>query len=224
MKLLAIETATEACSAALSIDGEIQERYQLAPREHNELIVPMCEQLLSEAGIQLGQLDALAFGCGPGAFTGLRIAASVTQAIALAHDLPVACISTLANLAYQADSDIGQRIVPAIDARMEEIYWAVYEKDDQGDMVLVSDENVQLPHEVENMSDIVCGLGSGWSTYHDVLSMKFNLAAHAINGQALPRASVTAQLGGRKYHTDAMVEAMDALPVYLRNQVVQKTS
>ena len=104
VKLLAIETATEACSAAVLIGDDVIERYQVAPRQHNELILPMCEQVLAQAGVTLKQIDALAFGCGPGAFTGLRIAASVTQAIALAHDLPVASVSTLANLAHQLPS------------------------------------------------------------------------------------------------------------------------
>ena len=102
MKILAIETATEACSAALLSDDDIVERYEVAPRKHNELILPMCEAVLAECSVSLKQLDAIAFGCGPGAFTGVRIAAGVTQGIAYAHDLPVALVSTLANLALQA--------------------------------------------------------------------------------------------------------------------------
>ena len=126
MKILGIETATEGCSASVLCDGEVVERFEVAPQRHNELILPMCESLLSECEVVLTQLDAIAFGCGPGAFTGVRIAAGVTQGIALAHDLPVIPISTLANLAQQAfaKSDRVQTVLPAIDARMSEVYWA----------------------------------------------------------------------------------------------------
>ncbi|MCP4407178.1 MAG: tRNA (adenosine(37)-N6)-threonylcarbamoyltransferase complex dimerization subunit type 1 TsaB, partial [Gammaproteobacteria bacterium] len=98
MKLLAIETATEACSASLLIDGAIINRYKLAPRRHTQLILPMCEALTAEAGVVLSQLDAVAFGCGPGSFTGVRIAAGVVQGIAFAWALPVMPVSTLAAL------------------------------------------------------------------------------------------------------------------------------
>lgn len=222
VKLLAIETATEACSAAVCVDNEIIERYQLAPRKHNELILPMCEQVLAEAGVSVNQLDAVAFGCGPGAFTGLRIAASVTQAIALAHDLPVASVSTLANLACQADLQAGECVLTAIDARMEEIYWAIYEKNSHAEVELIGIEKVQLPTDIEIEKNITYGLGSGWGTYQAELNAKIELAQSAINSQALPRARVTAELGKKKYHNEDVVEAMQALPVYLRNQVVHQ--
>lgn len=222
MKLLAIETATEACSAAVCVDDEIIERYQLAPRKHNELILPMCEQVLAEAGVSVNQLDAVAFGCGPGAFTGLRIAASVTQAIAFAHDLPVASVSTLANLAHQADLQPGECALTAIDARMEEIYWAIYEKNSPAEVELIGEERVQLPTDIVIEKTITCGLGSGWGTYQAELNAKVELVQSAINTLALPRARVTAELGKKKYLNEDMVEAMQALPVYLRNQVVHQ--
>lgn len=222
VKLLAIETATEACSAALYIDGEVIEQYQLAPRKHNELILPMCEQLLSEADIQVNQIDAVAFGCGPGAFTGLRIAASVAQAIAIAHELPVACVSTLANLANQVDLNSGECVMPAIDARMQEVYWAIYEKDCSGNLLLVGEEKVQAPHMIENVTNIQYGCGTGWASYRDELNASYGLNQQSINEKALPRASITAAIGVNKYYADEMVDAVDALPVYLRNQVIHQ--
>jgi len=99
MKLLAVETSTEACSAALYIDGIVNERFELTPKEHTRLILPMIDSLMSDAGLKPQQLDALAFGCGPGSFTGVRIATGVIQGIAFGADLPVVPVSTLAAIA-----------------------------------------------------------------------------------------------------------------------------
>ena len=99
MKVLAVETSTDACSAALFIDGIVTERFELTPKEHTRLILPMIDNLMSEAGLRPQQLDALAFSCGPGSFTGVRIATGVIQGIALGADLPVVPVSTLAAIA-----------------------------------------------------------------------------------------------------------------------------
>jgi tRNA threonylcarbamoyladenosine biosynthesis protein TsaB len=127
MKLLALDTATEACSAAVWVDGTVLERYELAPRRHAALILPMIEAVLAEANLSPLQLDAIAFGRGPGAFTGVRIAVGIAQGIAFAADLPVIPISTLAALALGAAQETGySRIAAALDARMGEVYWGVY--------------------------------------------------------------------------------------------------
>ncbi|HJW47724.1 MAG TPA: tRNA (adenosine(37)-N6)-threonylcarbamoyltransferase complex dimerization subunit type 1 TsaB, partial [Lysobacter sp.] len=102
MKLLAFETATEACSVALWLDGDVHERFEIAPRRHAELSLPWAEQLLADAGVRKSQLDAIAIGRGPGAFTGVRLAIAIAQGIALALDRPVVPVSTLATLALQA--------------------------------------------------------------------------------------------------------------------------
>ncbi|MCW8941987.1 MAG: tRNA (adenosine(37)-N6)-threonylcarbamoyltransferase complex dimerization subunit type 1 TsaB, partial [Gammaproteobacteria bacterium] len=132
MKILAIDTATEACSAALYIESEapdagITSEYQLAPREHSRLILKMIDRLLSQAGIAVAELDAIAFGRGPGSFMGLRIAAGVVQGIAFAHDIPVIPVSTLKTIAQRAYELTGSKnVLAAIDARMDEVYWAKY--------------------------------------------------------------------------------------------------
>src|SRR3569623_782227 len=124
MNLLAIDTATEACSAALYLDGAIAARYALAPREHARLILPMVDELLREADIKPTQLDAVSFGRGPGALTGLRIAAGVVQGIAYGADLPVVPVSSLAALAQGCYRERGvTRILATIDAG---IGWAAY--------------------------------------------------------------------------------------------------
>ena len=115
MKLLAFETATEACSVALWIDGDVRERFEIAPRRHAGLALPWADALLAEAGVAKSQLDAIAVGRGPGAFTGVRLAIAIAQGIALALDRPVVPVSTLAALAMRAPGD---RILSAIDARM----------------------------------------------------------------------------------------------------------
>jgi tRNA threonylcarbamoyladenosine biosynthesis protein TsaB len=222
MKLLAIEAATEACSAAVMVDGEIAERYQVAPRQHNELILPMCEEVLAEMEISLHQLDAIAFGCGPGAFTGVRIAAGITQGIALAHDLPVASISTLANLAYQAPVSERQYILTSIDARMDEVYWAIYQKIAQG-VDCVGTEQVQSAMSIERLEhSIAYGCGSGWGCDRVALQALTHLEDIHIDALALPRASVTAKLGQQKYQTQQVLAPENALPVYLRDQVAKK--
>ncbi len=221
VKLLGIETATEACSAAVLIDNEVVERFEVAPRKHNELILPMCGAVLADAGVSVNQLDGIAFGCGPGAFTGIRIAASVTQGIALAHDLPVASISTLANLAYQADVNANELVMPAIDARMEEVYWAIYRKT-LDKVELIGEEKVQLPVDVGIEEYVSCGLGTGWGAYRDILQQRLVASTENVIEDALPHAQVTVRLAKHKYLDQQMVDAMNALPVYLRNQVIHK--
>ena len=122
MKLLALETATEACSVALWVDGAVIERHALAPRRHAELVLPMVDAVLAEGGISRRALDAIAVGRGPGAFTGVRLAIAVAQGLALALDRPVLPVSTLAALAMAAAQDAGAApILAAIDARMGEV-------------------------------------------------------------------------------------------------------
>jgi tRNA threonylcarbamoyladenosine biosynthesis protein TsaB len=122
MKLLAIETATESCSAALLVDDEVICLNEIAPRKHNEIILSMCEQVLAQGETSLSQLDVMAFGRGPGAFTGVRLAASVTQGIALGQDLPVVPVSSLASLAQAAAETASvTQVLSCIDARMQEI-------------------------------------------------------------------------------------------------------
>ncbi len=149
--ILAIETSTNACSTALLHQGNITERFEIAPREHANLILPMCESLLAEAAISFSQLSAIAFGRGPGSFTGVRMACAIAQAFAVAHDLPLLPVSTLRALAYAAYQKKGTTKVMAwMDARMQEMYWANYEYREH-DMQLIGEEHVGLLQESEKM-------------------------------------------------------------------------
>lgn len=226
MKILAIETATEACSAALYVDGAILDRYQLAPREHNQLILPMVDSLFGEAELTLPQLDALAFGRGPGSFTGVRIATGVIQGLAFAADLPVAPVSTLAALALQAfDESDAAAAYACIDARMSEVYWCTYARAGASVEPLTG-ESVGAPEAVAVPSGIRgVGVGSGWGTYGERLRATVGAGAVAgvISGR-FPRAGYVARLGAGIFLAGGCVEASAAQPVYLRDQVAKKPS
>jgi len=224
MKILSIETATEACSAAVYQDGMIFERYQLAPREHNRLILPMIESVLAEAGLTVNQLDALAFGRGPGSFTGVRIAAGVVQGIALGADLPVAPVSTLAALALEVfDAVDAAWAFPCIDARMAEVYFAVYGRSVEGDAVLHGAEAVLPPAAVTVPPDMRgVGVGSGWATYAAVLDERLSGQVRGVLTERFPRAGCVARLGAVGFGRGWAVAAEEALPVYLRDNVVKK--
>jgi len=226
VKLLAIDTSTEACSAALSIAGEVRERYRLAPREHAQLILPMIDDLMNEAGLRVNDLDAVAFGRGPGAFTGLRIAASVTQGIAFAADLPVVAVSSLAALAQGMYREKGiRRVLAAVDARIQEVYWGVYESEANGLMQLHGEEVVCPPSRVPLPSgDGWYGAGTGWEAYLPALQARLREAAGAWDGRRYPAARDVAALAAAGYGRGEAVAAEQALPVYLRDEVAVKPS
>ena len=220
MKLLALETATEACSAAVWVDGAVLERYELAPRRHAALILPMSEAVLAEAGLTLSQLDAVAFGRGPGAFTGVRVAVGIAQSIAFAADLPVIPISTLAALALGAARETGRtRIAAALDARMGEVYWGCYGISGAAVEVL-DEERVSAPAAVSAPPGEWFGAGSGWAIYSAVLSGQLTVGGWL--SECYPRAGDVARLAADPRRRGDWVDAERALPVYLRNSVAAK--
>lgn len=223
MKILALDTSTEACSAALALDGEITERFALAPREHTTLILPMLDELLAAAGMTVTQLDGIAFGCGPGSFTGVRIAASITQGIAFGAELPVVPISSLAALAQGVYRDRGMpRVLVALDARMGEVYWGVYQNS-QGCMRAADNDGLYAPEQVPIPEESSWfGAGSGWGSYSTLLRQR--LADKLIGEEAehYPRAYDVAQLALEEFKLGHVVCAEQALPLYLRNEVTWK--
>lgn len=225
MKLLAFDTATEACSAALLVGESIVERFEVAPRAHARLLLPMLDSLLDEADLRLTDLDAIAFGRGPGSFTGLRIAASVAQGLACGADLPVLPVSSLTALARAAfHNSLAVQVLAAIDARMEEIYWAAYGRNAQNEPVPLVEEqvasatNLAVPETAEDWY----GIGSGWASYEAVLRAQFGDRLVGVDPTALPHAAQIAQLAARDFAAGKAVAAEQALPVYLRNQVAQR--
>jgi tRNA threonylcarbamoyladenosine biosynthesis protein TsaB len=225
IRLLAIETATATCSAALAIDGEIQERHALAPRQHAALILPMIESLLVEADLKPGQLDAIAFGRGPGSFTGVRIAASVVQGIALGAGLPVIAVSTLAALAAGAVRETGaQGILAALDARMEEVYWGMYQAAANRLPGLVGEELVCKPEFVHMPAGgNWIGAGSGWDSYGSTLAERAGERVVRLLPDLEPRALDVAILGVDKFSRNEVIAPEAAVPVYLRDNVARET-
>ena len=224
-RILAIETSSAACSAALSVDGEIEERYVLAPRQHAALILPMIESLMVESASGVEELDAIAFGRGPGSFTGVRIAASVVQGIAFAAGLPVIPVSTLAVLALAGMRESSaSRAMVALDARKQEVYWACFER--SGDDVLLLIDECVCPASAApspGAGDWVA-VGSGWGVYADVLMHRFGEQVVRVLPDLEPRAAVVARLALGEYRRGHLLPAEQAVPVYLRDNVADVKS
>jgi tRNA threonylcarbamoyladenosine biosynthesis protein TsaB len=224
MKLLAIETAAEACSAALCIDGEISLRYEVQPRKQSELIMPMLDDLLNEAGLKPNQLGAVAFGCGPGSFTGVRIAAGVAQGVAFGADLPVVRVSTLAALAQGHYRTSGYtKVLPAFDARMQEIYWGCYQLQDSGLMAAIFPDEISAADQVTLPPEAGWhGVGSGWESYREDLSGVITDGLESVTTDLYCSAHDVALLGAFGFEQGEKVSAEDALPQYLRDDVAKK--
>ena len=224
MKILAVDTSGEACSAALLIGTELVQRLEQEPRRHTELVLAMMEGLLAEAGLGLTQLDALAFGRGPGSFTGVRIATSVVQGAAYGADLPVVPVSTLAALAQgHFRSNGSSRVLAAFDARMGELYWGPYLLDDRklmrawGVEEVASPEKVSLPQE-----DGWDGIGSGWAAYGDALRGRLGSRLRSVTPGALCESRDVAILAAHELAVGRSLSAEGALPVYLRERVTAR--
>jgi tRNA threonylcarbamoyladenosine biosynthesis protein TsaB len=215
--LLALDTATEACSVALLHDGKVLSHYEVIPRLHAQKLLPMIRDLLAEAGTTLSAVDAIAFGRGPGAFTGVRIAIGVVQGLAFALDRPVLPVSNLALLAQRAYREYGARqVAAAIDARMDEVYWGCYQET-AGEMRLVGAEAVLPPEQAclpGDASGEWFGAGTGWG-YAERISV-------ALSGQdatLLPHALDLLSLAQFAWGRGEGVAADLAQPVYLRDKV-----
>ena len=215
--LLALDTATEACSVALLHDGKVTSHYEVIPRLHAQKLLPMIKDLLAEASVELSAVDAIAFGRGPGAFTGVRIAIGVVQGLAFALERPVLPISNLAVLAQRAFREHGAtQVASAIDARMDEVYWGCY-REQAGEMCLAGVEAV-LPPEVAALpagaSGEWFGAGTGWG-YAERLSLK----PYALDAGMLPHAEDLLTLARFAWARGEAIRADDAQPVYLRDKV-----
>lgn len=220
--ILALDTSTQACSVALIIDGVLLEDFRIAPRQHNDLILPMVDQILSQADMALPQLDAIAFGRGPGSFTGLRIAAGIAQGLAYGADLPVIPVSTLAAMALQGFEETGfANWLSALDARMGEIYLGGYQisrVNGKLEIACTLPERVLKPDVLEPLETQYQAVGSGW-TYLEVLSSRLPGRPEKILQDVAPRAACIASIAEIEWLNGHSVSALHAIPTYLRDEV-----
>jgi len=214
MKLLAIDTATERCSVALLIDERVVERASETPRGHADLVLPMVNEVLAEGGLTLRQLDGLAYGRGPGAFTGVRIAVGVAQGLAYGAQLTTVGVSDLAAVAQQFATP-GARILVCMDARMNEVYWGRFEATSDGLVTATSVERVDRPEAVDP-HDATVFAGTGFGAY---AQLAVGRAASAVHGAALPLARDIARLAAAELRAGRGQPPERAQPVYLRDQV-----
>jgi len=227
MKILAIETSTEFCSVALWQDGELSSRSEHAGQKHSEILMAMLDGVLKEAGVKLAQLDGIAFGAGPGSFTGVRIACGVAQGLALGANLPVVGICTLQALAQDVAMKGGMKknkVIAALDARMAEVYFAVYEKSD-GIWKTVCEPCLCLPQDTPIVAGAGwSGAGSGFAAHGSLLRARYAGQLVEVDEKCVPQASAIARLAAPMFASGLGVDAAQAMPLYLRDKVALKTS
>ncbi len=220
--ILAIETSCEEASVALWIKGEcIEQHLPRGGNTHSASLLPAIHRLLAEAGLGLQALDAIAFGCGPGAFTGVRLACGVAQGLALGVDLPVAAISSLQALAWSFAAE-HQRLYCAVDARMSEVYCALFELQEGipqalGEICCVPPGSVPLPEGAGWQ-----GIGSAFSAYAAALDERLGPHLTVLDAQAVPRARSVAALAARA--PQDWLDAALAAPDYVRNRIALTTA
>jgi tRNA threonylcarbamoyladenosine biosynthesis protein TsaB len=222
MKLLVLDTSTEYCSAALWLDGRVRARRVLAGQRHSSLLLPMVDELLRDSAIGLRQLDGIAYGAGPGSFTGLRIACAVTQGLAFGADLAVVGVSTLESIAEQTGAD---KVLTVLDARMAEVYWAAYQHEAThpvghkgwravAEPALALPDSVQVP----DGSGWV-GAGNGFAALGEVLRPRLAAQLLRIDDTLMPDAAAMAPLAAQAFERGEGRDAALAAPIYLREKV-----
>lgn len=222
--LLAFDTSTEACSCAVLLGGRLEERFELIPRQHTQLLLPMIHGMLSELGLRFTDLDAVAFGKGPGSFTGLRIAAGVAQGIAFAADLPVIGVSTLAALAVEAaESEKAALVFSCLDARIDEIYSGWYQVRD-GMPLLLGQEQLCRPEllssDVPKAEGPILAAGNGLQ-FQARLPSSVHTSFENSLPLLLPRSRYIARIASQMWQRNETMAPESIEPVYLRDKVTQ---
>ncbi|GBK99456.1 peptidase M22 [Vibrio harveyi] len=224
-KILAIDTATENCSVALLVNDRVISRSEVAPRDHTKKVLPMVDEVLKEAGLTLQDLDALAFGRGPGSFTGVRIGIGIAQGLAFGADLPMIGVSTLAAMAQASYRLHGATdAAVAIDARMGEVYWARYTRQENGEWAGVDSECVippaRLAEEAQADDKTWTKAGTGWDAYQEDLG---KLPLNLTSGDVLyPDSQDIVILAEQELKKGNTVPVEESSPVYLRDNVTWK--
>jgi tRNA threonylcarbamoyladenosine biosynthesis protein TsaB len=221
MKLLALETSTEYCSVALWQDGAVSQRCELVGQKHSEVLMAMLDELLQDAGVKIKQVDGIAFGKGPGSFTGVRIACGVAQGLALGTDVKVVGVCTLQALAEASGKE---KVIAALDARMSELYFAAYEKRN-GEWATVIEPCLCKPDDAPMLSgERWFGAGSGFAVSAAALGTRYGSQLIGADAQAMPQAAAVARIAAAEFAKGNAVDADLALPLYLSDKVALKTS
>ena len=220
--ILALDTCTEGCSVALLYKGQILSEFAEVPREHSQRLLPMVDNILKQANIKLVDLDVIAYGRGPGSFTGIRICTSMTQGLALGADLPVVGISTLATMAQKAINEGAKQVFASIDARMGEVYSGQFIAEN-GLACLVGKEHVSAPENIELNLDtshtIVC-CGTGFEAYPHLLEIAGDMTL--LSNARLPQAENMLLLAQREMALGNATSVDELAPVYLRDKLTWK--
>ncbi len=220
MNILALDTATEACSAAILVEGKVLARYEVAGRSHTERMIPMVQALMAEAGLRYTQLDAYVCGIGPGSFAGVRIGLGFMKGLALAADRPAVGVSSLETLAWPVLQRGATHVVTAIDARMGEVYFAGYGATAGAEPVLLVAEQVCAPERAPQMpSHQWHAIGTGWGSYEPALRAATGAQLLGVEGTALPRAEHALAIGQLRLALGAGQSLDTLVPRYLRNKV-----
>lgn len=221
MKILALDTSTEYCSVALWRDGDLDTCETHAGQRHSELLLGMVDELLARHQMQVGELDGIAFGQGPGSFTGLRIACGVTQGLAFGAGLPVVGISTLLAMAEAAHAE---RVVCCLDARVHEIYHAAYDKSG-GEWKTVCEPGLWAPAASPLLpAGIWQGCGSGFTAYREALMQRYDGRLGGVTPDLFPHARDIARLAVPLFEQGKGVDAALAAPLYIRDKVALRSN
>lgn len=219
--ILAIETASSSCSVALRVGVEIQERSEVGNNVHSGVLLDMVDELLNTANLSPQDLDAVAVGQGPGSFTGLRIGVGVGQGLAFGAECPMIGVSSLDALAMQSDQD--GAVIAMLDARMGEVYWCEYRK--ENDVIeRVHDLNVSSPSSVMSSADKLAVIGNAWDVYEGEFSLLSKKSGLAISELTYPSAAALLSLAELKYEHQDWVDAAAFAPIYVRNDVAKKST
>jgi tRNA threonylcarbamoyladenosine biosynthesis protein TsaB len=220
MNLLAFDTSTEYLSLAVRRDSIVFKYDVLAGQTHSQIILPEIQHLLNQAELQLQDLHGLAFGAGPGSFTGVRIAAGVAQGLGFGANLRVVGVCTLMALAEASGES---KVIACLDARMGEVYHAVYVKKTSGWQAII-EPGLYKPDAVPAVvGDDWVGVGSGWQTYGEVLADAYRGQIQSTQPALLPIASAVLALAQPTFESGEAKPAGDAMPIYIRNRVALKT-
>ena len=226
MKLLGLDTSSDACSVALQLDDEISEQFVVQPKQHTDILIPMIKNLLHDAGVDMQDLDAIVLGNGPGSFIGMRIAASVAQGLAFASGLKIVPVSSMAAVAAEVmHTHSATEVIVAQDARLNEVYLGTYRNDGDCLPVAVTEELLQPIERIDGLAEIptsdLYAAGRGWQIYPSLLELNRAEIAGVVDVH-YPKAEYLLALGARGFRDGEAIEPECLAPAYIRTKVAEK--